>query len=122
VLRSVGGVPWIPAPSGAGEASLKPHPVPLSSSPGALPKQCTVASLTGAVSSQRVTEEFEGRLKPDPPAVERKGICLPHCQTDTSRRDPPGRLRPGGVGPRDPMISCGRVIAQRIKGTPGITG
>jgi len=26
------------------------------------------------------------------------------------------------VGPSDPMILCGKVIAQRIKGTPGITG
>jgi hypothetical protein len=26
------------------------------------------------------------------------------------------------VGHNDPVILCGRVIAQRIKGTPGITG
>ena len=26
------------------------------------------------------------------------------------------------VGHTDPMILCGKVIAQRIKGTPGITG
>jgi Family of unknown function (DUF6467) len=26
------------------------------------------------------------------------------------------------VGYSDPMILCGKVIAQRIKGTPGITG
>ena len=26
------------------------------------------------------------------------------------------------VGPSDPVVPCGRAIAQRIKGTPGITG
>jgi len=26
------------------------------------------------------------------------------------------------VGHSDPIILCGKVIAQRIKGTPGITG
>ena len=26
------------------------------------------------------------------------------------------------VGHSDPVILCGKVIAQRIKGTPGITG
>ena len=44
-------------------------------------------SLTGAVSSQMVTEEFEGTLS----AVgnrtrERKGRSVPHCETDTSSR------------------------------------
>ena len=48
---------------------------------------CQRVSLTGAVSSQTVTEEFEGRLS----AVgnrtkERKGISLPDCETDTSSR------------------------------------
>jgi len=46
-----------------------------------------VASLTGAVSSQRVTEEYKGRLKPDLSAVERKGKCLLDCKTDTSSRN-----------------------------------
>jgi len=36
-------------------------------------------------------------------------------------------VRPTGradtkVGPNDPVVPCGRAIAQRIKGTPGITG
>ena len=49
--------------------------------------QCQGVSLTGAVSSQTVTEEFEGTLS----AVgnrtkERKGISLPDCETDTSSR------------------------------------
>ena len=49
--------------------------------------QCMVASLTGAVSSQIVTEEFEGKLKPENSAGERKGICLLDCKTDTSNKN-----------------------------------
>ena len=50
-------------------------------------EQCQGVSLTGAVSSQTVTEEFEGTLS----AVgnrtrERKGRSVPHCETDTSSR------------------------------------
>jgi hypothetical protein len=76
-----------------------------------------VASLTGAVSSQIVTEEFKGKLRPENSAVERKGKCLLDCKTDMSNKDYFIM-----VGPSDPMILCGKVIAQRIKGTPGITG
>ena len=50
-------------------------------------EQCMVASLTGAVSSQIVTEEFEGKLKPENSAGERKGKCLLDCKTDTSNKD-----------------------------------
>ena len=78
-------------------------------------EQCMVASLTGAVSSQIVTEEFKGKLRLENSAVERKGKCLLDCKTDMSNKD-------CIVGPSDPMILCGKVIAQRIKGTPGITG
>ena len=46
-----------------------------------------VASLTGAVSSQTVTEEFKGKLKPENLAVERKGKCLLDCKTDMSNKD-----------------------------------
>jgi len=49
--------------------------------------------------------------------VERKGKCLLDCKTDMSNKDYFIM-----VGPSDPMILCGKVIAQRIKGTPGITG
>jgi hypothetical protein len=77
--------------------------------------QCMVGSLTGAVSSQRVTEERNGtltvvgnhRLR-----VKAKG-CL------TAR--PTGRAGTK-VGFSDPVVLYGRAIAQRIKGTPGITG
>ena len=47
--------------------------------------------------------------------MERNGICLLDCEIDISNRD----IK---VGHSDPVILCGKVIAQRIKGTPGITG
>ena len=49
--------------------------------------QCQGVSLTGAVSSQTVTEEFEGPLSTvGNRASERKGRSVPHCETDTSGR------------------------------------
>ena len=49
--------------------------------------QCQGVSLTGAVSSQTVTEEFEGRLSAvGNRTTERKGRSLPNCETDTSSR------------------------------------
>ena len=50
-------------------------------------EQCQGVSLTGAVSSQTVTEEFEGPLSTvGNRARERKGRSGPHCETDTSSR------------------------------------
>lgn len=77
--------------------------------------QCMVGSLTGAVSSQRVTEEREGTLSVvghHAMSAKAKG-CL------TAR--PTGRAGTK-VGFSDPVVPYGRAIAQRIKGTPGITG
>ena len=76
---------------------------------------CMVGSLTGAVSSQRVTEEYEGNLitvgNREESAMA-KG-CL------TAR----GTTRAGAkAGHSDPVVLNGRAIAQRIKGTLGITG
>ena len=49
--------------------------------------QCQGVSLTGAVSSQTVTEEFEGTLSTvSNRAKERKGRSVPHCETDMSSR------------------------------------
>ena len=49
--------------------------------------QCQGVSLTGAVSSQTVTEEFEGRLSAVSNRTnERKGRSLPNCETDMSSR------------------------------------
>ena len=50
-------------------------------------EQCQRVSLTGAVSSQTVTEEFEGTLSAvGNRTIERKGRSVPHCETDTSSR------------------------------------
>ena len=74
-----------------------------------------VGSLTGAVASQRVTEAREGWLKlVGNHAVRVKAkVCL------TAR--PTGRAG-SKDGLSDPVVLNGRAIAQRIKGTPGITG
>ena len=78
-------------------------------------RQCMVGSLTGAVSSQRVTEEREGTLSMvgnHATSAKVKG-CLTVRQT---------RRTGTKVGLSDPVVLYGRTIAQRIKGTPGITG
>ena len=77
--------------------------------------QCMVGSLTGAVSSQIVTEEYEGILgtvghRTD--SAMAKGCLTARL---TSRADTK-------VGHSDPVVLYGRAIAQRIKGTLGITG
>ena len=76
---------------------------------------CVVGSLTGAVSSQRVTEERDGTLSTvgnRAMSAKVKG-CLTVRQT---------RRTGTKVGLSDPVVLYGRTIAQRIKGTPGITG
>ena len=74
-----------------------------------------VGSLTGAVSSQRVTEEHEGTLS----TVGHRALSakVEGCLTArlTSRADTK-------VGLSDLVVLNGRAITQRIKGTPGITG
>ena len=77
--------------------------------------QCMVGSLTGAVSSQRVTEEHEGALS----VVGNHADCVKAKARLTAR---PTRRAGTKVGLSDPVVLYGRAIAQRIKGTPGITG
>ena len=74
-----------------------------------------VGSLTGAVASQRVTEARDGRLKLVGNQLLR--AMAKACLTVrlTSRTETK-------VGHSDPVVPRGRAIAQRIKGTPGITG
>src|SRR5207248_9392198 len=76
---------------------------------------CMVGCLTGAVSSQRVTEELEGLLG----TVEHRtdSAMAQGCLTArlTSRAG-------AKAGHSDAVVLYGRAIAQRIKGTPGITG
>ena len=74
-----------------------------------------MGSLTGVVASKRVTEASQGALSADGNRA-RSAMAQ-------------GRLtvRPTGragakAGHSDPVVPYGRAIAQRIKGTPGITG
>ena len=77
--------------------------------------QCVVGSLTGAVSSQRVTEEHEGALI----MVGNHEVSVKAQARLTARlTSRAGRQ----LGLSDPVVPSGRAIAQRIKGTPGITG
>ena len=72
-------------------------------------------SLTGAVASQRVTEAREGSLRligNQPSSAKAEGSLTVR---PTSRAD-------AKAGLSDPVVLYGRAIAQRIKGTPGITG
>ena len=77
--------------------------------------QCLVGSLTGAVSSQRVTEEHEGWLS----MVGNHAVSVMAQASLTVRVTTRAGTK---VGHSDPVVLYGRAIAQRIKGTPGITG
>src|SRR6516225_11862091 len=100
------------------EPSLKYHPDPfevltLVRYPARGP--CMVGSLTGAVSSQSVTEELEGTLGTVGHRTD--SAMAQACLTASLTR------RAGAkAGHSDPVVLYGRAIAQRIKGTPGITG
>ncbi len=74
-----------------------------------------VGSLTGAVSSQRVTEEYEGALN----TVGHRVMSIMAKARLTARETSQAGTK---VGHSDPVVLYGRAIAQRIKGTPGITG
>ena len=100
------------------EPTLKYHPgvfevLTLARYPGW--GQCMVGSLTGAVSSQSVTEEYEGALRP----VGNRSQSIKAKARLTARQT---RRAGTKVGLSDPVVLYGRAIAQRIKGTPGITG
>ncbi len=74
-----------------------------------------MGSLTGAVSSQRVTEEYKGTLS------------LVGNQASSAKVEVCFTARPISravtkVGLSDPVVPNGRAIAHQIKGTPGITG
>ena len=79
------------------------------------PGQCMVGSLTGAVASQNVTEALKGSLS----AVGNRASSVNAQGSLTARQT----CRAGGKpGVSDPAALCGMAVAQRIKGTPGITG
>ena len=74
-----------------------------------------MGSLTGAVASQRVTEEYKDWLIT---VGNRKVSAKAKASLTASviaRAD-------AKAGLSDPVVPHGRAIAQRIKGTPGITG
>ena len=74
-----------------------------------------VGSLTGAVSSQRVTEEHEGTLS----AVGNRALSAKVKGCLTARLTSRAGTK---VGLSDPAVASGSAVAQRTKGTPGITG
>ena len=77
--------------------------------------QCLMGSLTGAVASQRVTEAREGWLR----AVGNRSLSAMAEASLTARLT---RRAESKDGHSDPVVPSGRAIAQRIKGTLGITG
>ena len=74
-----------------------------------------VGSLTGVVASKRVTEASQGPLSTNGNRAESVLAQAGLTERPTSR---PGWKQ----GQSDPVALNGRAIAQRIKGTPGITG
>ena len=74
-----------------------------------------MGSLTGVVASKSVTEASKGTLSMI--GNHAQSVMAQGCLTvrPTSR---PGAK----AGHSDPVVPYGRAIAQRIKGTPGITG
>lgn len=100
------------------EPSVKYHPLGMKvltslRNPGV--GHCLMDSLTGAVSSQKVTEEFKGTLRavghrPKSAKVEGCLTARRMCRADWKQ------------GLSDPVDPCGRDIAYQIKATLGITG
>ena len=74
-----------------------------------------VGSLTGAVASQSVTEARDGGLR----LVGNQLLSAMAQARLTARATARAETK---VGHSDPVVPRGRAIAQRIKGTPGITG
>ena len=74
-----------------------------------------VGSLTGVVASERVTEASQGLLRPDGnrswSAIAEASLTVRHTGRSGAK-----------AGYSDPVDLHGWAIAQRIKGTPGITG
>ena len=77
--------------------------------------QCQSGSLTGAVASQIVTEARKGPLRT---VGNRPGSARVQAGSTARRTGRAGTK----VGSSDPAAQSGMAVAQRIKGTPGITG
>ena len=78
-------------------------------------RQCLVGSLTGAVASQNVTEAPKGSLS----TIGNRAQSVKAQGSLTARLT---RRAGTKVGLSDPAVESGIAVAQRIKGTPGITG
>ncbi len=76
---------------------------------------CQLGSLTGAVSSKRVTEECKGELSPvgnRASSAMVEGCLTVRLISRTGTK----------VGHSDPAVLDGKAVAHQTKGTPGITG
>jgi hypothetical protein len=76
---------------------------------------CLVGSLTGAVASKRVSEARDGSLR----LIGNQSLSV-NAQGSLTATPTGGAGAKAGVS--DPAVPHGRAVAQRIKGTPGITG
>ena len=74
-----------------------------------------VGSLTGVVASKSVTEASQGPLSTNGNRAQSALAEAGLTGRQTSRAG-------AKAGQSDPVVPDGRAIAQRIKGTPGITG
>ncbi len=77
--------------------------------------QFQLGSLTGAVSSKKVTEEYKGALSLVGNQAKSVKVEVRLTARLISRAD-------AKAGLSDPVVPNGRAIAHQIKGTPGITG
>ena len=82
---------------------------------GHLRGHCLAGSLTGVVASKSVTEASKGALRP---IGNRPQSVMAQARLTGRQTGRPGRK----LEHSDPVVPYGRAIAQRIKGTPGITG
>ena len=71
--------------------------------------------MTGVVASKRVSEASKGSLS----TLGNRALSILTKGSLTAR---PTSRAGTKVGQSDPVVLYGRAIAQRIKGTPGITG
>ena len=76
---------------------------------------CLAGSLTGVVASKSVTEASKGSLS----TVGNRAASAMAEGSLTARQTSRTGTK---VGHSDPAVPHGRAVAQRIKGTPGITG
>ena len=77
--------------------------------------QFQLGSLTGAVSSKKVTEECKGTLSLV--GNQASSVKVEGCLTARSINRADTK-----VGLSDPAVLDGKAVAHQIKGTPGITG